>query len=530
MVSLVETLPQNILRKDLAGRFTFVNEFFCRTIGKSKEEILGKTDFDLFPAELAAKFRLDDERVIANGRLFETEEENRSVDGQMVYVQVSKTPLYDAEQKPIGLQIVYWDVTARKKAQADLAYERDLLKTLMDNSPEMIYFKDLQSRFVRFSKSLATLLDLADAESLRGKTDFNFFDENHARAAFEDEQWIIKTGQAILGKVEKEAHTDGRVTWAMTSKLPWRDEAGRIIGTFGISENITSIKEAEAKLETVHQQLMVASRQAGMAEVATSVLHNVGNVLNSVNVAATLVDERVRRSRAADLHRLVKLLGDHTSDLGTFLTTHPRGQKVPEFLGQLAERLTAEQTLVLAELASLCKNVEHIKEIVAMQQNYAKNSGVIEKLVVTELVEDTLRMNAEIFARHSVRLVREYSPVPPINADKHKLLQILINLVRNAKYACDGSEPGDKPVTVRVSDASDRIRISIIDNGMGIPSENLTRIFNHGFTTRKDGHGFGLHSGALAAKELGGALTAHSDGLGKGATFILELPKNLAHL
>jgi signal transduction histidine kinase len=138
-------------------------------------------------------------------------------------------------------------------------------------------------------------------------------------------------------------------------------------------------------------------------------------------------------------------------------------------------------------------------------------------------------MNAAAFASHDVRVVREYSPVPPINTDKHKVLQILINLVRNAKYACDESGRSDKQVTVRVNNGDDRVRISVIDNGVGIPPENLTRIFHHGFTTRKDGHGFGLHSGALAAKELGGTLTAQSDGPGKGATFALELPKNLPH-
>ena len=242
MVSLVETLPQNVLRKDLDGRFTFVNGFFCRTVGKSKDEILGKTDFDFFPAELAAKYRVDDQLVISSGKPFETEEEHRSSNDGQVHVQVIKTPLYDVDQKPSGLQVIFWDVTARKKAEIALAYERDLLKTLLDNSPELIYFKDLQSRFVRFSRSCARLYNLADPELIRGKTDFDFVTEQDARPFFEDEQRIIRTGKPILGKVERETHSDGRVTWAMTSKLPWRDETGKIIGTFGISQNITSIK------------------------------------------------------------------------------------------------------------------------------------------------------------------------------------------------------------------------------------------------------------------------------------------------
>ena len=111
-----------------------------------------------------------------------------------------------------------------------------------------------------------------------------------------------------------------------------------------------------------------------------------------------------------------------------------------------------------------------------------------------------------------------------MNLEKHKILQILVNLLRNAKHACQESDRADKRLTVRVINGDGRVRISVIDNGIGIPPENLIRIFSHGFTTKKDGHGFGLHSGALAAKEMDGSLTVHSDGPGQGSTFTLELP------
>jgi C4-dicarboxylate-specific signal transduction histidine kinase len=134
-------------------------------------------------------------------------------------------------------------------------------------------------------------------------------------------------------------------------------------------------------------------------------------------------------------------------------------------------------------------------------------------------------MNSEALARHDVRLVRDFDPnVPEVTVEKHKVLQILVNLIRNAKYACDDSTEEDKRVTVRVTNGEGRVHVIVADNGVGIPRENLTRIFNHGFTTRKHGHGFGLHSGALAAKEMGGSLLVHSDGPGKGAIFTLELP------
>jgi signal transduction histidine kinase len=194
-------------------------------------------------------------------------------------------------------------------------------------------------------------------------------------------------------------------------------------------------------------------------------------------------------------------------------------------LEQLAGHLATEQEEALEELTGLEKNIDHIKDIVAMQQSYAQVSGLTQTINVLDLVEDSLRMNDRALIRHDVKLVREYDAAPPdITVDKHKVIQILINLVRNAKYACDDSGCSDKRMVVRVAKARDRVKISIIDNGVGIPPENLTRIFNHGFTTRKNGHGFGLHSGALAAKEMGGALIAQSEGPGQGASFTLELP------
>ena len=159
-----------------------------------------------------------------------------------------------------------------------------------------------------------------------------------------------------------------------------------------------------------------------------------------------------------------------------------------------------------------------------MQQNYATFGGVKEIINVTSLVEDSLRMTEGALSRHRVEVVREFETVPPLNVEKHKILQILVNLLRNAKHACQDSERTDMRLTVRVANGEGRVKISVMDNGVGISPENLTRIFSHGFTTRKDGHGFGLHSGALAAKEMGGSLSVHSDGPGQGAAFTLELP------
>ncbi|HXR06248.1 MAG TPA: HAMP domain-containing sensor histidine kinase, partial [Candidatus Acidoferrum sp.] len=286
----------------------------------------------------------------------------------------------------------------------------------------------------------------------------------------------------------------------------------------------TAVKEAEAKLAEMHGQLVEASRVAGMAEVATSILHNVGNVLNSVNVSCSVVSDKIRDSRIASIAKLAALLKENEADLSGFLGS-PKGRQLPAYLSELATHLAGEREEMLRELQALASNIEHIKEIVAAQQSYARTAGVVESVHLADLVNDALDMHKGAMGRHSVKVIREYSEAPPIMVDKHKVLQILINVLHNAKYAVDEGRPPEKRVTVRVEkNGGDTVRVSVVDNGIGIAPENLSRIFEHGFTTRKGGHGFGLHSGALTARELGGTLTAHSEGLGKGARFVLELP------
>jgi signal transduction histidine kinase len=282
-------------------------------------------------------------------------------------------------------------------------------------------------------------------------------------------------------------------------------------------------KLSEIALEKAHKQLVEVSRQAGMAEVATSVLHNVGNVLNSVNVTSSCLAGSLRNSKSANLSKVAKLLQEHERDLGTFLTSDPKGTHLPGYLAQLAEHLAGEQTAALEELAYLQKNIEHIKDIVSMQQSFAKVSGLMETLQVADIMEDALRMNSTSLVRHKILVIREFENVSAVTVEKHKVLQILVNLVRNATECWNDSGHSDKRLTLRISNGNGHVHITITDNGIGIPAENLTRVFAHGFTT-KSGHGFGLHSSALAANEMNGSLGVSSDGLGQGATFTLELP------
>jgi two-component system NtrC family sensor kinase len=292
-----------------------------------------------------------------------------------------------------------------------------------------------------------------------------------------------------------------------------------------LQHEISERKRAEMDLAEAHTQLVETSRQAGMAEVATGVLHNVGNVLTSMNVSATLVSDRVRQSKAENLIKAAMLLREHAEHLEEFLTGDPKGKILLDYLPNLGTHLSEERVEILKELQLLTKNLDHIKDVVAMQQDYAKFSGIIEPVSIAALVDDAVQINAAAFIRHGIQVIREYAEVPVVAIDKHKALQILVNLMRNAKYAMEEQPRRKRRLVLRIEPLGrDHVRVSVKDNGVGIAQENLVRIFSHGFTTKRDGHGFGLHSCALAAKEMDGELYAQSEGPGTGATFILELP------
>jgi DNA-binding response OmpR family regulator len=259
---------------------------------------------------------------------------------------------------------------------------------------------------------------------------------------------------------------------------------------------------AEADREKLQQQLLSASRAAGRAEVATGVLHNVGNVLNSMNTAVAVINNTLAQSRVSNLGKALAMLEEHSADLAQFLTNDDRGKVLPGYLNKLASVLADEQDAIRGEIQSLGQSLEHIGQVVRMQQSYAKDSTVCVPVRAAELMEDALRVNLASIGQHNVQIVREYAELPVSLLDKHKVLKI---------------DQADR-------EGGQLIRFQVIDTGTGILPENLTRIFSHGFTTRKEGHGFGLHSAANSAQEMGGSLSACSAGVNCGATFTLELP------
>ena len=267
----------------------------------------------------------------------------------------------------------------------------------------------------------------------------------------------------------------------------------------------------------------------GKAEIATDVLHNVGNALNSVNVGATLIKNAIKESRLPSLKRASSLLRDNLDHLAKYLTRDERGKLLPSYLIELADVLIAERSEILNELDLLSKHIEHINSVVATQQKYAKVCLVSEDVRLDELVKDVEELLREPIQNVGIQVTHHFEEVPEVHSDRQKLLQVVLNLVKNAIDAIrqnQRSGHGRLDICIVRRNAGHAL-LTISDNGVGIPKANLKKIFSHGFTTKDEGHGFGLHSCANIIKELGGSIHVSSEGWGQGATFAIELPFQL---
>ena len=399
-------------------------------------------------------------------------------------------------------------------------------RTIFESATEGIFQTSPEGRFISANPALARIYGYNDPDELiQSVTDIasQIYVDPSARESI---RLVIEKHGAIPQHESMARRKDGTLIWIAETTRAVRDRSGNLTHYEGTVHDISLRKEAEIERQQLQSRLMEMSRQSGMSEVATGVLHNVGNVLNSINISASLAVKSVQGSKLQGLSKATQLMTQHRDNIAAFIAEDEKGKHLPEYIIQLTDHLVTEQEGLLGELTSLSENLEHVKRIVTMQQQYAKVSGVSETFNIEDLVEDTIRLSETSFSQYRIELVREYKKVPPVCCDKHHVMQILTNLISNARHAMRDST-SERKITLRIGpspNGNDRYIIEVRDTGIGIPEENLTRIFNHGFTTKPDGHGFGLHSAALAAESLGGKLTAYSDGLNTGATFTLDLP------
>lgn len=290
------------------------------------------------------------------------------------------------------------------------------------------------------------------------------------------------------------------------------------------NENLEhKVQERTEELKELNTKIADIARSAGMAEVASGVLHNVGNVLNSVNVSTSLLKDQVRKCKSDKLDKLVELLEENKENLADFLQNDEKGKLVLPFVKQMSKQLSVDQENQLSELNGLSENVDHIKNIISMQQTYTGSMGVVEKLSASMLFEDAIKINIASMSKHKISLNREFIKDLELYVDKHKIIQVLVNLISNAKHAVENNQ-GDKTIIVGVREEKNKIYFYVKDNGLGIEASDQSRVFEFGFKKREGGHGYGLHHSALVAKEMNGRLSVESKGIGMGALFTLEVP------
>jgi len=279
------------------------------------------------------------------------------------------------------------------------------------------------------------------------------------------------------------------------------------------------VKDRTHKLEELNKVISEVSRSAGMAEIANGVLHNVGNVLNSVNITSSMIREKLSNTGTKNLFKLVDMIEENNNNLGDFISNDEKGKQIPVFLKLFADKQKKQEAILFSELDSLDKNIHHIKNIITMQQSYSGGYGVSEHVNMADIIEDAIKISMSNILNYNIKIVKNLEDVPELNLDRHKVLQVVINLVSNARQALIESDKENKEINVFLTEVCNVVSVEVKDTGVGISNDDIQKLFQYGFTRRKNGHGFGLHHSALIAKDLGGEITVNSEGLGKGASF-----------
>lgn len=518
-----------VIITDGESQIEWVNEGFTRISGYSLGEVRGQKLADFQHGPLTCQKTVEQMRSAIESRQgFNTEVVNYRRNGEPYWLAIEVRPIHDEDGQVCRFIAINSDVSERKSIELSLHSTEKRLRSLVNNVPGVFYRQTVSEDYPQFmSDSIRDLTGYAREDFVETKR------VNLDQVIFSTDRDVREQAIAEAIANQSDFEVEYRIVdsednvkwvWERAQCVPAEDGDGEPVldGTiFDITERVQS----EAKTQKLQQELVDASRQAGMAEVATGVLHNVGNILNSVNVSASVIRKHYSTSALGNLEKVSGLIEEYRSSFADFVREDNRGRRIPDYIVKVTDLLCEERVKVNHEFDDLLKNVDHIKEIVTVQQSMAKSSGLHQELDANDIVHDVLIANKGSLVNHHIKVTHEVgTAVPRFVSDKHRILQILINLVKNAKDALVECEIRDPEINICVNSDGNHVRFEVMDNGVGIPAEKIDKIFQHGFTTKDNGHGFGLHASANAAVELGGVLTVSSDGLGTGATFSLSLP------
>ena len=532
-LSLVAKYTDNaVVITDAKTRIEWVNDGFTRLTGYQPEEVVGRT-----PGAILQGAETDPETVahmrsqIAKEEGFDVEVVNYTKDGRPYWLSMEVRPIRNEANAVTRFIAIERDITDRKMQEEEsdalrreLEQQNQMLDTILQSVADGIMAVDGDGNFICFNQSAVEVLGIAEMVGIT-PTDWPEIyrlRDTSTRELLPAEQ--LPLVRAMRGeKVSRQEllieRQDDVVISVNATPLADRNKGGAV----AVFRDVTELKHAEKDRTELASRMLELSRQTGMAEIATGVLHNVGNVLNSANVSANLLQNTVTSKSFSKLQKATEIITENEDRLGEFLTTDRRGKFFPRVLREIVEMLAQERESWDQELQSLVDSIEHIKEIVAMQQTHARASSTCEPIDVCSLLNNAIEMSG-VGLNGQIRLEFDDTNAWTVVAQRNKVLQILINLFSNAAQSIAESGVHQGNIRIEMTQESGDLVLAIQDNGVGISAENLERIFSHGFTTKPDGHGFGLHHSVISAEEMGGSLTAQSKGAGEGATFILTLP------
>ncbi len=480
---LIDNLPDSIYLKDVQARKVLANKTNVRNMGfNSEAEVLGKTDFDIFTPEVASKLFADDQKVLRGEPLIDHEEKLTMAAGKDYWVLTTKVPWRNTAGDIIGIIGGGRDITKQKEAELRLMAERNLLRTVIDNLPDCIYAKDAQMRKIMANAGDLKNFGLTTEAEVLGKTDFDLFPPDIAKAFLADDQAVLKTGQPVVNREEKVIRPDGEVRWLLTSKVPWRDAHGNIIGLVGIGRDITDKKHLE-------EQFLRAQRMESIGRLATGIAHDLNNILAPILISVALLRQKVQDD-------------DGLAMLTRLEASAKRGADIVKQVLGFGRGLEGQRMPVNPQL--LIKDVIHITT-----QTLTKSIRV-----ETDVAPDAAFVSGDLSQLHQVLLnlcVNARDAMP-----KGGELKIRVrNFIPDAHFT--GMNPEAKSVPYVLFEAT--------DTGHGIPQDIRGRIFEPFFTTKElgKGAGLGLSTTLSIVKSHGGFILVESEP-GHGATFQVYLP------